>query len=333
METRQLGSLWPVSALTLGGGGLGQVWGETDRDEAVATARAGVEAGISLLDLAPLYGKGEAEQVVGQAFDRSIPSHVRVTTKCYLGTVPGADVYTRMKKTLVRSLETLGRDQIDVFFLHSNIRPDDYTYFENSDNQEQFSTQWSLYEQSVVPAFHKLLSEGLIGAWGITGVGVPRAVMEALRADAGPGVVQAVTNVLDSAGNMRRYDEPAEPRNIIRTAVNNGVGVLGIRAVQAGALTAKIDRPLPDHSPEMLDYQKAAPFRALCAKWGEDPALIAHQFSLSMEGVDSVVLGVKNRAELEVGLEAERRGALSADALGAIAKLRLNFQIPRMPID
>jgi hypothetical protein len=26
MEIRTLGSLWPVSALTLGGGGLGQVW-------------------------------------------------------------------------------------------------------------------------------------------------------------------------------------------------------------------------------------------------------------------------------------------------------------------
>lgn len=333
METRQLGSLWPVSALTLGGGGLGQVWGETDRDEAVATARAGVEAGISLLDLAPLYGKGEAEQVVGQAFDRAIPSHVRVTTKCYLGTIPGADVCARMKKTLVRSLETLGREQVDIFFLHTNICPDDYTYFEDRDHQDQFSTRWSLYEQSVVPAFHKLISEGLIGAWGITGVGVPRAIMDALRADAAPGVVQAVANVLDSAGNMRRYDEPAEPRNIIRTAVNNGVGVLGIRAVQAGALTRKIDRPLPDTSPEALDYKKAVSFRALCAEWGEDPALIAHQYALSMDGVDSVVLGVKNRVELEVALVAERRGALSSDALGAISKLRLNFQMPRMPID
>ena len=333
MEIRQLGSLWPVSALTLGGGGLGQVWGVTDREEAVATARAGVDAGINLLDLAPLYGRGEAEQVVGQAFDRAIPSHVRVTTKCYLGTIPGEDVYARLKKTLVCSLDTLGREQMDVFFLHSNIRPDDYTYFENSEDQDQFSTRWSLYEQSVVPAFHRLLSEGLIGAWGITGVGVPRSIMDALRADAAPGVVQAVTNVLDSAGNMRRYDEPAEPRNIIRTAVNNGVGVLGIRAVQAGALTRKIDRSLPDNSPEMLDYKRAASFRALCDEWGEDPALIAHQFALSMEGVDSVVLGVKNRAELDVSLEAERRGALSSEALGMISKLRLNFQMPRMPID
>ena len=63
---------------------------------------------------------------------------------------------------------------------------------------------------------------------------------------------------------MRRYEEPPEPRNIIRTAKNNHVGVMGIRAVQAGALTAEIDRPLGRDDPEMRDYAKAAPFRALC---------------------------------------------------------------------
>ena len=53
METRTFGPLGPVSVLTLGGGGLGQVWGETTRDEAVATVRAAVDAGITLLDVAP----------------------------------------------------------------------------------------------------------------------------------------------------------------------------------------------------------------------------------------------------------------------------------------
>ena len=47
METRQLGGLWPVSALTLGGGGIGQLWGETTREEAVATVRAAVDNGIT----------------------------------------------------------------------------------------------------------------------------------------------------------------------------------------------------------------------------------------------------------------------------------------------
>ena len=48
-----LGQLFEVSAYTLGGGGIGQVWGETDREEAVATVREAYDAGITLFDMAP----------------------------------------------------------------------------------------------------------------------------------------------------------------------------------------------------------------------------------------------------------------------------------------
>ena len=41
METRKFGNLGEISALTLGGGGIGQVWGPTSREEAVATVRGG----------------------------------------------------------------------------------------------------------------------------------------------------------------------------------------------------------------------------------------------------------------------------------------------------
>ena len=82
----QLGALWPVSDYTLGGGGIGQVWGSTDRAEAVATVQAAVDHGITLLDLAPLYGRGEAERVVGAAFNGSLPDGIRVTSKCLLAT-------------------------------------------------------------------------------------------------------------------------------------------------------------------------------------------------------------------------------------------------------
>ena len=85
METRQLGGLWPVSALTLGGGGVGQLWGETTREECIATVREAVDLGITLLDMAPSYGNGEAESVVGAAFKGNLPSGIRVTTKHRLG--------------------------------------------------------------------------------------------------------------------------------------------------------------------------------------------------------------------------------------------------------
>ena len=50
MEMRQLGDLWPVSALTLGGGGLGLVWGNSTREEAVATALESLEESDEIED-------------------------------------------------------------------------------------------------------------------------------------------------------------------------------------------------------------------------------------------------------------------------------------------
>src|SRR5689334_7838660 len=101
MQTRMLGRLWPVSALTLGGGGIGQLWGATTREECVATVRAAVERGVTLLDMAPAYGNGEAESVVGAAFEGQLPTGVRVTTKHRLGTPPAGEV----ERNILRSLE------------------------------------------------------------------------------------------------------------------------------------------------------------------------------------------------------------------------------------
>lgn len=333
METRKLGTLWPVSALTLGGGGLGQVWGETTREEAVATVKLAVDSGITLLDLAPLYGRGEAEAVVGDTFEGKWPAHLRVTTKCMIGSRHFANIASRLETSLTKSLATLRREQVDIFILHSNIHPDDYEYTLDPDSHIHRAVPMSVFTGEIVPTLEALKAKGLIGAWGITGVGLPRSIMDVLRGEPKPAIVQAVTNLLDSAGDMRRYEEPAEPRNIIRTAKNNDVGVMGIRAVQAGALTAAIDRPLGGDHPETKDYAKAAPYRALAAELGQDPADLAHRYALSMEGVDTLVLGVKNRAELQSALDAEAKGALDAETLRRIEALGLRRQVPRIPLD
>jgi aryl-alcohol dehydrogenase-like predicted oxidoreductase len=97
----------------------------------------------------------------------------------------------------------------------------------------------------------------------------------------------------------------------------NGVGIMGIRAVQAGALTAAIDRALPAGHPEMLDYARAAPFRALCAALGEDPAIVAHRYALGLP-IDTLVLGVKNRQELAACVAAAEAGPLPAALVARI---------------
>lgn len=315
MERRPFGPLGLVSALTLGGGGTGQVWGPTTRDEAVATTREAIEAGIDLLDVAPGYGNGEAERVVGEAFEGRLPSGVRVSTKCRLNLVPSAEVLPTFEASLAASLERLRLDRVDLFLLHNQVVTDE----ESAAGVP--GTPLSLFNEAVRPALEHLVAAGRIGAWGITGIGTPGAVTEVLRSGAPPAAVQCVTNLLDSPGSMQRFEGDPRPRDIIAAAQAAGVGVMGIRAVQAGALTDAFDRDLPADHPDMRDYLRAAPFRALAAELGVTPALLAHRYALTMAGVSTVVLGVKNREELRECLAAAELGPLEADLVSTIDAL------------
>src|SRR5881398_1952316 len=125
MQQHSFGRLPPVSALTLGGGGLGMVWGETTFDECVATVHAAVAAGITLFDLAPRYGDGKAEEVVGAAFAGRLPAGVRVTSKCNLGNAVPTEIDGILRRSIEGSLKRLRLDRLDLFFLHSNVVPDE----------------------------------------------------------------------------------------------------------------------------------------------------------------------------------------------------------------
>jgi aryl-alcohol dehydrogenase-like predicted oxidoreductase len=315
MQTHSFGRLPPVSILTLGGGGLGMLWGQTTRDECIATVHDAVAAGITLLDLAPSYGDGKAEEVVGEAFGGRLPDGVRVTTKCGLGGPPADQVEGILRASLEASLKRLRLDRVDLFFLHSNLVPEGHAMLSRPDAAR--FTPVPLFERSVRPVFEHLVQEGLIGAWGITGIGHPDGVIAVLGQSAAPAVVQVISNLLDSPGGLKHYPEPARPRDIMAAARASGVAVMGIRAVQAGALTAAVDRELPADHPEMVDYARAAGFRALCAEMGEDPAAVAHRYALAMD-VDTLVLGVKNRVELAQCVAAAEAGALGAEVVEGV---------------
>jgi aryl-alcohol dehydrogenase-like predicted oxidoreductase len=321
MRTATLGGLGEVSRLTLGGGGIGQIWGDTTREEATATLRAGLDAGITVLDAAPMYRNCEA--FIGETFAGRLPANVKVTTKHQLGTPPLGEVATRLEASLEASLAAMRLERVDLFFLHSNIHPDGFAYAHGDAHKENFSTAWSTYAEAAAPALERLKAQGRIGGWGVTGIGVPTAILSALEHSIRPDAIQVIANLMDSPGALKRYAEPAQPRNIAARAKARGLGVMGIRAVQAGALTAAVDRNLSPNSPDRSDYDRAAPFRTLCAGWGEDPALVAHRYALSLPNIDTVVLGVKNRQELAQCVVAEAMGPLEPEQMAEIGALGL----------
>jgi aryl-alcohol dehydrogenase-like predicted oxidoreductase len=315
MKTQSFGRMAPVSLLTLGGGGLGQLWGPTTREECVATVRAAVDAGITLLDLAPRYGDGKAEQVVGEAFGGRLPAGVRVTSKCNLGDPPPERIERILRQSIEASLRLTQLERLDVFFLHSNIVPPGHPMWQREDTSRLVKLE--AFQETIRPLFEKFVAEGLIGAWGITGIGHPDAILTILSEEPKPAAVQVIANLLDSPGGLKFFDGPAKPREIMAVARANGIAVMGIRAVQAGALTAAIDRPLPEDHPEISDYARAAGYRALCKELGENPAVLAHRYTLSLP-IDTLVLGVKNRQELAECVAAAEAGAPRADVIARI---------------
>jgi aryl-alcohol dehydrogenase-like predicted oxidoreductase len=295
------------------------LWGPTTYDECIATVHAAVAAGITLLDLAPRYGNGRAEEVVGAAFEGRLPDGVRVTSKCNLGNPPAKQVEGLLRRSIEDSLQRLRLSRLDLFFLHSNLAPQSSPMWGNPDAVPRL-TSYELFVKHVRPAFEKLVDEGVIGAWGLTGIGHPDTIIRAIGEQPAPAAVQCIANLLDSPGGLKFFQGPAKPRTVMAAAHANGVGVMGIRAVQAGALTEAIDRPLPDDHPEVQDYVRAAGFRALCKELGQNPAVIAHRYALSLD-VDTLVLGVKNRAELAQCVAAAEAGSLPADLMARIDAL------------
>jgi aryl-alcohol dehydrogenase-like predicted oxidoreductase len=178
MQQHTFGPLPPVSTLTLGGGGLGMLWGKTTVEECVATAHDAVAAGITLLDLAPRYGDGKAELVVGEAFGGRLPPRIRVTSKCNLGNAPPENIESLLRQSIETSLQRLRLSRLDLFFLHSNIVPDESFIARAGPDAAVRMTPYAVFVDRVRPLFERFVGEGLIGAWGLTGIGHPDTIIK-----------------------------------------------------------------------------------------------------------------------------------------------------------
>ena len=314
MNYRDFKPYLKISSLTLGGGGIGQVWGETTSEEAVKTVHAAIDHGINHFDVAPMYGKGEAERIIGKSLNGSDADDLFFTTKCQLGTLPDTEVYDKLNDSLTRSLDNMKLEKVNLFLLHSQLIEDNYKLYKFDEMRAKSATTLSCFFNAAIPAFERLQKEGKIDHWGIGGLGQEEAIIQALNHSQVPSAVQCVINPLNSAGAIGYVSEAFNPLAILSECQQLDIPILAIRAVQAGALTSSMDRS-PHESgfdkSDFDDFDKAKPFRDLANEWGESPASLAHRYALSIKGVASVILGVKNRTELKECAEAEAKDLLS----------------------
>lgn len=133
MLMRDLAPGLRASAVGLGTWAIGGwMWGGTDDAAAEDAIRAGLDAGITLIDTAPAYGLGHAETVVGRAL-KGRRDQVVIATKCglvwharrgpYFFSQGGLPVHRDLGAAAIRhevdeSLRRLQTDRIDLYITH-----------------------------------------------------------------------------------------------------------------------------------------------------------------------------------------------------------------------
>jgi aryl-alcohol dehydrogenase-like predicted oxidoreductase len=123
METTTIAGA-KVSRIGLGTWAIGgSEWGAVSDADGIATCRGALDRGINLIDTAPIYGHGRAEELVGKA----IRAHGRrdaffIATKAGLswssGGVFSDSTEPRLRQELEDSLRRLGTDYIDLYQIH-----------------------------------------------------------------------------------------------------------------------------------------------------------------------------------------------------------------------
>jgi aryl-alcohol dehydrogenase-like predicted oxidoreductase len=115
-----------VSVATVGTWAIGGAgWGDVDRKNSIDAIRAMLNNGVNFIDTAPVYGRGYAEEVVGEAIRGLKREDFYISTKVGLvwdefdtdGT--GRDNgYKNILREVDVSLQRLGTDYIDLYLVH-----------------------------------------------------------------------------------------------------------------------------------------------------------------------------------------------------------------------
>ena len=121
MTRRRLGTGLEVATLGLGCMGMSDFYGPADDAESIATIRAALDAGVTLLDTGDYYAAGLNELLVGEALRGRERERAVISVKFGLmrgpdGSIVGNDLRPpAVKNSLAYTLRRLGTDYVDVY--------------------------------------------------------------------------------------------------------------------------------------------------------------------------------------------------------------------------
>jgi aryl-alcohol dehydrogenase-like predicted oxidoreductase len=224
MEQRTLGRTGrAVGVVGLGAWQIGADWGDVPEDAAMQTLRAALDAGVTFIDTADVYGDGRSERLVGRLLREHPEPAPVVATKMGRRAEPHlAAAYNRdnFRRWNDRSRENLGLDTLDLVQLHC---PPDEVYA----------------MESVFDALDEMVAEDRMRAYGVS----VETCAQALVAIARPHV--ATIQIILNCFRQKPLDE------VLPAARQAGVGIIARVPLASGLLSGKYDEsttfPVGDH--------------------------------------------------------------------------------------
>jgi aryl-alcohol dehydrogenase-like predicted oxidoreductase len=314
MEQRTLGRTGrPVGVIGLGAWQLGGDWGTVSETDALGVLHAAVDAGVTFIDTADVYGDGRSERLVGRLLAERGGEDLFVATKMGRRVEQRPEHYNRdsFRAWNDRSRENLGVDTIDLVQLHC---PPTAVYSNDA----------------VFDALDELVEDGRIRHYGVS----VETVDEALSAIARPGVasVQIILNAL--------RHKPLE--RALPAAAEAGVGIIARVPLASGLLSGKYDERTTFAADDHRTYNRfgeafdvgetfsGVPFEAGLAAVrdlrGIVPASVAMaQFALrwivDQPGVSAVIPGARNAEQARGNVAAAELPPLSDEQQAAVREV------------
>lgn len=265
MEYRALGSTGlNVSRLGFGASPLGNVFRQVTTPEARSVVHTALDLGINLIDVAPLYGLGQAEQRLGQVLGDIPRDRYLLSTKVgrYGWELEDCDYSAaRTRASLEESLGRLGVDHVDLLQVHD---------VEFGDPDEILG--------ETLPALAELKAAGKARFVGITGL--PLELLDRLSADYPLDVVLSYSRYALTDTALLDY---------VPRFASRGIGLVNAAPLVAGHLT---DRGAPDWHPAPAEVRVACRSAAdVCRAAGVPIEKLAIQFATALPAIPTTLVG------------------------------------------
>jgi L-galactose dehydrogenase len=287
-----------VTPLGFGAAPIGGHYGDTDFASQIAAVRHAVDRGINLIDTSPYYSETRSESLLGEALSGGYRNRVILTTKAGRNGLADFDFSTAgMLRSLEASLSRLRTDHVDIWFAHDI----------------EFATDFEQVFAETADALARAKKVGKCRFVGMTGY-PPELIAQAVERCN----LDAVLNYCHfSMTNSQMLTE------LLPVADRNGVGLINASALMMGLFSSK--GPPTWHPAPAALKARCAEVRELCRVRGANPEVLALQFALREERIQSTLVGMSSVAEVEMNLRAldePLNQPLLADALKSLEPVR-----------